>query len=339
MEDHLAADADRRRLRARHERRHVDDEVAVRLCAAGKPPALARARPASNARASSGETGTVAVARSRTRHFLQVPWPPQVESIAMPFQDAASKTVTPGGTRTAVPDGSKRSVTRAGAVGRAGSSPAPPASVTPVAASACARRCAAIQFDAPLVAAEEQVGGAARLDGLRGAGVHDRARQPGVGREREERGVRARAGPGSPNETFDAPSVMFSPNSSRTSADRLERGQHRLRVGADRHRQRVDHDVLERDLAACRGRCRRAARRPRAAPRAVCGMPVSSLTRQMTAAPCSFTSGSTALEPLVLAGHRVDERLALVGGEPGLERLDDGRVDAERQVGVLLDEP
>ena len=35
-----------------------------------------------------------------TLHLWQVPWPPQVESIAMPFQDAASKTVTPGGTRT-----------------------------------------------------------------------------------------------------------------------------------------------------------------------------------------------------------------------------------------------
>ena len=34
------------------------------------------------------------------RHLWQVPWPPQVESIAMPFHDAASKTVTPGGTRT-----------------------------------------------------------------------------------------------------------------------------------------------------------------------------------------------------------------------------------------------
>src|SRR5580693_10618808 len=34
------------------------------------------------------------------RHFLQVPCPPQVESIAMPFQLAASNKVTPYGTRT-----------------------------------------------------------------------------------------------------------------------------------------------------------------------------------------------------------------------------------------------
>ena len=44
------------------------------------------------------------------------------------------------------------------------------------------------------------------------------------------------------------------------------------------------------------------------------------------------------LEPLVLAGDRVDERLALVRGEPGLERLDHRRVDAERDVGQPLHE-
>ena len=48
-------------------------------------------------------------------HFLQVPWPPQVESIAMPFQLAASNRVTPGGTRTRVPLGWKARSTRAGA--------------------------------------------------------------------------------------------------------------------------------------------------------------------------------------------------------------------------------
>ena len=32
------------------------------------------------------------------RHFLHVPYPPQVESIAIPFQDAASNALTPVGT-------------------------------------------------------------------------------------------------------------------------------------------------------------------------------------------------------------------------------------------------
>ena len=45
-----------------------------------------------------------------------------------------------------------------------------------------------------------------------------------------------------------------------------------------------------------------------------------------------------ALHLLVLAGDRVDERLALVDGEAGLERLDDRRVDRERHVRDRLHE-
>ncbi len=45
-----------------------------------------------------------------------------------------------------------------------------------------------------------------------------------------------------------------------------------------------------------------------------------------------------ALHLLVLAGDRVDERLALVDVEAGLERLDDRRVDRERHVGDRLHE-
>ena len=39
--------------------------------------------------------------------------------------------------------------------------------------------------------------------------------------------------------------------------------------------------------------------------------------------------------PVVLGGDRVDQRAALVDRQPGLERLDDRRVDADRQVGEL----
>ncbi len=49
---------------------------------------------------------------TRTRHLRQVPWPPHVESMAMPFHDAASKTDTPGGTRTVRFAGVKVSWTR-----------------------------------------------------------------------------------------------------------------------------------------------------------------------------------------------------------------------------------
>src|SRR5215469_10888639 len=77
---------------------------------------LAAARQASRqpARSSSGEKarastldGGTAPPVICTLHFLQVPCPPQVESIAMPFQLAASNTLTPAGTRTRVPFGKK----------------------------------------------------------------------------------------------------------------------------------------------------------------------------------------------------------------------------------------
>ena len=44
---------------------------------------------------------------SLTLHFRHVPCPPQVESIAIPFQLAASNSITPGGTLTLRPAGSK----------------------------------------------------------------------------------------------------------------------------------------------------------------------------------------------------------------------------------------
>src|SRR6266699_5497599 len=63
------------------------------------------------ARASTSDGGTSPPV-TRTLHFLQVPWPPQVESIAMPFQLAASKMVTPDGVLTLVCAGTNSTSTR-----------------------------------------------------------------------------------------------------------------------------------------------------------------------------------------------------------------------------------
>ncbi len=51
-----------------------------------------------------GSTGLISALpeTTRTLHFLQVPWPPQVESIATPFQLAASNSVVPAGTRVSL---------------------------------------------------------------------------------------------------------------------------------------------------------------------------------------------------------------------------------------------
>ena len=91
-----------------------------------------RSSSALNARGSSGPTGT-SPDTMRTRHFLQVPCPPHVESIAIPFQLAASNTGVPLGTRTSAPSGRNRRRTRCApssspgsGVGEAASPPASP---------------------------------------------------------------------------------------------------------------------------------------------------------------------------------------------------------------------
>ena len=67
-------------------------------------------------------------------------------------------------------------------------------------------------------------------------------------------------------------------------------------------------------------------------------MPVSSFEIATTAAPYLLTSGSTRSRRSSSPVTRVHERLALVDGEPGLERLDDRGVDRQRDVDERLDE-
>ena len=82
------------------------------------------------------------------RHFLQVPWPPQVESMAMPFQLAASNRVTPYGTRTA--RSLKTRLTRTGWVTSSSAVvtwlPGPAPALLAASAAFWAARCAAIQL-------------------------------------------------------------------------------------------------------------------------------------------------------------------------------------------------
>src|SRR6266704_3000087 len=91
------------------------------------------------------------------RHFLQVPWPPQVESMAMPFQLAASNRVTPYGTRTG--RSLKSRLTRTGWL-----SPRPLSrgALPPRLGFLCRPLGRPVRGDpagAPLVAVEHQVGG------------------------------------------------------------------------------------------------------------------------------------------------------------------------------------
>ena len=176
----------------------------------------ARSSSALNARGSTLETGT-SPSSTRTLHFLHVPWPPQVESIAMPFQLAASNTGVPLGTRTSAPSGSKRSRTRSvpssGAIvsSRVGSR-----GLTSAArASALRARCVAIQRAPhgswPSSRSAARTSSTQTFAVLMIALVSPAA--IAIGRNAAFSACRS----GSPNDTFDAPSDMFTPRFSRIS--------------------------------------------------------------------------------------------------------------------------
>src|SRR6478609_3839669 len=166
--------------------------------------------PVVKVRASCRVTGTSTSEVIWILHLWQVPWPPHVESMAMPFHDAASKTVTPGGTRTlrcaggtsappsalacTVKDRSTRPVPSCWAGSTPGLSIRPSRAtsaieksgpsggwVTTASRGGLRGLLGAVGGDprhAPVVVAEEHVGRLDRLDDVGSAGVHDRARQP-----------------------------------------------------------------------------------------------------------------------------------------------------------------
>ncbi len=174
---------------------------------------------------------------TRILHFLHVPWPPQVESIAIPFQLAASNRVTPCGTRTRRAPGSKTRSTRTGAPGcsagpvsvAAGLASSALVTAQPGrgsrgrrnrgrrAAAACWARCAAIQ-DAPQGSRSSSRSAALTARTICGARASMMAlvRPCEIATGRNAAPIACRSG--MPNDTFEAPSVMFTPNSSRSSA-------------------------------------------------------------------------------------------------------------------------
>ena len=250
-QDHVPADPDERRLRAGLQRRHLDDEVLLRLRAAGEAPAGPQLVGRERTRVDRPRAALAGA--TRTLHFLQVPWPPQVESIATPFQLAASKSVVPAGTRasfTAPSACSKTSRTRSGCgSGSSGSArgaltpPPPPAS----------RGSAAIQR-APHSSrpSRKSVARTASTVSSR-AGVHDRARQAVALRDREERRAE-RVPAGQAERRVRRAAGHVHAELVADQPQRLEEERHRARLGADRHRERVDDHVLGRDPVVARGR-------------------------------------------------------------------------------------
>src|SRR5579862_6430953 len=308
-----------------------------------------------NARGSTEVTGR-SPATTRTRHFLHVPCPPHVESIATPFQLAASKTVVPASTRASLtawssPTCRKRTRTRSGcgASGRSCNAltasapmpaePAPPlfVSLRRAYGSCGGRLLRAVTADpggAPLVAAEQEVGRANRLDRLVPACIHDRARQSVALRDGEERGAE-RVPTREPERRVRRAAHRVDAQLIAQQVQRLHEERDGARLRADRHRERVDHDILGRDPVIPRrgDDLLRHFQPPLRFHRDL--VVVRQPNHRCAVARDDRQDG---FEPLVLAGEGVDERLPVVCRQPRLERLDHGGVDAERQLAQPLHE-
>ena len=97
---------------------------------------------------------------------------------------------------------------------------------------------------------------------------------------------------GRPNEVLEAPSVMFRPNSSRmrlivSSVMTTACGSAPTVIASG------SMTMSSIGISHCPWTMSTNRRQTSRRSSAVCGMPVSSFVRQMIAAPCSFTSGST----------------------------------------------
>ena len=141
---------------------------------------------------------------------------------------------------------------------------------------------------------------------------------------------------GSPKLTFDAPQVVLTPSSSRSRRTSANTWRPAVGIAPIGITQRVDDDVLARD-AVVRGPLDDPLRdrEPDVRVLEMPGLVVADRDDRRAVLP---DQRQDALQALLLAGHGVDERLALVDGEPGLERLDDRGVDRERHVRQRLDE-
>ena len=277
--------------------------------------------------------------------------------MAMPFHDAESKTVTPGGTRTDLRPGRaghvEGQVDPAGAVvgglgdrlGRRGAGAPGASSPSRRRSSVTSRRlprppwpgagrstpCPSSSWPRSRSAAFT----ASTISGVRASMIA--LVRPGGHRHRQERRAELRAATGMPKDTLEAPQVMFRPQVSRMPRIVSMVATAVGGVGADRHRQRVDDDVV-------RARCRTPWSRRRTI---FCDQleALLGLHRDLVVVVGQRDHGGVVLldqredllHPVVLGGDGVDQRPALVDRQPGLERLDDRGVDADRQVGELLD--
>ncbi len=119
--------------------------------------------------------------------------------------------------------------------------------------------------------------------------------------------------------------------------DGIESAADKHGVGADRHRERIDDDVLQRDLvlAVCHGHDLADELEPALG---LLGNLLLVVGQADDRRPVTLHERQDRVHPLVFGGDRVDERFSLICPKPGFEHLDDRRVDHEGKIGETLDE-
>ncbi len=249
MQDHLPTDADGGRLRPGRRAAARRRRGRAAACgAAGEPPAvgelgLARtrarraARPGRRRRRSAPCTSCTCRGRRRSSRSRSRSTRPR----RRPSRRAARAPPCP----------TARSAARPGAAGAAAvafaGARAAPRVTRHDAAAACACRCAAIQFmpHSSRPSSRSAARQASTVWAVRASMIA--LVRPAYDASDEERGVQ-RVAAGQPERDVRRAERHVEAELVADAADRLERDDDRLRVGADRHRERVDHDVLQRDL-------------------------------------------------------------------------------------------
>ena len=218
----MAPDARQRRLRARLQRRHLDDQVAARAGAAGEPPAVAQLIGGERARVErsigdlAGDDPDLALLAGAVAAAGRVDRDRRSSS-------RRRRSACRSGTRTSAPSGRNRSRTRSapspgcasGSIARSRFLAGTPISLRPfLLGSRLARAVRGDPARAPRIVAEQQVAAPHSLDARRRAVDMIALVSPAaiaIGRNAAFSTWRS----GRPNETFDAPRHMFTPSSSR----------------------------------------------------------------------------------------------------------------------------
>ena len=330
--DHVPADAGERRLRARLQQRHLDEEVLGGVRTAGEPPAGLQLLRRERARVDSRDR----LLAARDAHLAllarAVAAAGRVDRHAVPARSVEQRR--PGRDARLLHGAVRLLEDEPDAVGMRVLEHRLGLRDGHAAAAACFFRKRGDPARSPLVVAEQEVGRAHRLDDLLRARIHDRARQAVARRERQERRAE-RLAAREPERRVRGAAGHVHAELLADQPYRLDEQRDGTRLRADRHRERVDDDVLGRNavVAGCGDDLLRDFEPPLRLHRdlVVVGEPDhrSAVARD---------DREDRLEPSVLARDRVDERLALVGAEPRLERLDHRRVDAQRDVGEPLHE-